>query len=700
MSKILYKFGADHNEGGAEDKNLLGGKGANLAEMAKLGLPVPPGFTITTEMCAKYYSPNLNKAEFVSELRSVILPALKELEAHFGYMPLISVRSGAPVSMPGMMDTILNVGLTSKNLSEWADRIGERAAYDSYRRLIQMFSNVVWGLPMEQFEDALEEVKAALDVDSDADLTPAALQALIKKYVSIVEAASCPWPDTIEDQVIVAVLAVFKSWGNDRAITYRQLNGIPDSMGTAVNVQAMVFGNMNEESCSGVLFTRDPATGEPGMMGEFLPNAQGEDVVAGIRTPLELGKMGSWNEAAYSKLYSLAMQMEAHYRDMQDMEFTVQNGELFILQTRNGKRSAKAAIRIAMDLLEEGKIDKATALSRVSYKQFLLAQKPVIDPKFDKAPAGEGIAAGGGVVTGQAVFSSEAAELAGGNVILVAKETTPDDIGGMNASVGILTSTGGATSHAAVVARGMDKTCVVGCTDLKINGTSADLNGVSFEENDTISIDGSTGRVWVGKVPVLSATADPAFRAFQKLALSKKKFMQVMSVENMEPVCGYMVYLRSEATSVDPASLSEALHTLKSSFCNKVVLDLRGPGALREASDAAIWGLFGEEPSSLDVNGVNKVLEEHKDMLDMLTLILPESVVVDDQSLPVVSEISSVAELVDAAGPVVLGEELANAVGGKAALNKLVSMLLKGGAAFSKFELRPTKDQVLVDSLA
>lgn len=707
MAKLVYKFGMGDNEGGAKDAKLLGGKGANLAEMAKLGLPVPPGFTFTTELCEKYQMSQAAKGVeaskffLVNEIGGAIDECLKVLESHFGYAPLLSVRSGAPVSMPGMMDTILNVGLTSDNLEEWSNRIGERATYDSYRRLIQMLSNVVWEIPMELFEEHLEAAMENQGVESDTELDETSLQQVIKAYLKVVSAHGYVWPNNMHDQLILCIEAVLRSWGNERAVTYRELNGIPHDMGTAVNIQSMVFGNMNEESCSGVLFTRDPATGKKGLMGEFLPNAQGEDVVAGIRTPLPFSELSGWNQSIWEELTGIALGMEKAATDMQDMEFTVQAGKLFILQTRNGKRSAKAALRIAMDMLEEGAIDKPTALKRVSYRQYLTAQSPVIDPKFKTKEHGTGIAAGGGIVTGRAVFSSAAAVESTGTTILVAKETTPDDIAGMNAAVGILTSTGGATSHAAVVARGMDKACVVGTVDLEFGSNNAILNGHILKEGDKVSIDGSTGRIWVDlEVPTISAESDPAFKAFQKMALSRKKFMQVINVEDLEPICGYMVYLTTTNAEMNPADLEGALAHVGKSFANKIVVDLRGAAGAREEEDSQLWDLFGAAETSIHADAIKIVLEKAEIPGKSLTLITSESTQDEFEDWNVLRQVGSVSELLDTNGAMIQTPELAKSVGGKGKLKKLLAMLRKGGATFNAFELRATKDEILVDSLA
>lgn len=457
----IHCFGKSKVDGDSSMKNLLGGKGANLCEMAKLGVPVPPGFIIPTSMCAKYVAAQGSAekaAKFQAALLASIKRGLKFITDEKGDS-LLSVRSGARVSMPGMMDTVLNVGLDDSTYPLWESKLGKECVTNCYDRLLDMFGGVVYGLKKGEFHsDSL--------------------------------------PDA-ETQVVEAAMAVFKSWNNPRAIEYRKINNIPDDWGTAVTVQAMVFGNMNDNSATGVLFSRDPSTGECGTTGEFLVNAQGEDVVDGSSTPLPLTEFGPTMGAKLAQqLFSIVVDLEAHYADMQDIEFTVEDGKLYILQTRNGKRSAKAAFKIAYDMVKGGMITKEEVKSRISNDQFKAVMSSVIDPSFTTPPDLTGIAAGGSVVTGVAVLSSEDAVNCKEPCILVTKETDPNDIAGMYASVGILTATGGLTSHAAVVARGMNKSCVVGCTS---------LSPIPFSNGTKITIDGATGNVWVGvDVPVLS----------------------------------------------------------------------------------------------------------------------------------------------------------------------------------------------------
>lgn len=470
----------------------LGGKGANLARMFKLGLPVPAALIIPTTVCRDYMA---DPKAVMSEIRTDTIP---KIAAYFtdigeGSIPLLSVRSGAKFSMPGMMDTILNVGLHPGNFQKWQDRLGEKCAQNCWVRLQDM-------------------------------------------YLGVVKVAA---PDTLEAQLEGAIEAVFKSWNNDRAKTYRKLHNIPDDLGTAVIIQQMVFGNLNDKSCTGVLFTRNPSTGEDEITGEFLVNAQGEDVVAGTVTPSPLHKLKAWNPTIAKKLAKLVSDLEFEYTDMLDVEFTVEDGKLYILQCRVGKRTAKAAIVIAMDLYKNKRLSAEQALKRVSYHQYLAATRPMIDPAFDRAPHATGIAASVGVASGVAVFSAQEALDSTLPCILLAQETTPDDIAGMNASVGILTSTGGATSHAAVVARGMNKVCVVGCGALQRASssqwqiTSGDVT-VTIKRGTKITLDGATGRVWVNRdVPIVNGKKDPVISEFSRLVHEVREFYEVIT----DPTC-------------------------------------------------------------------------------------------------------------------------------------------------------------------
>ena len=510
MKKYVYNF----KEGKASMKDLLGGKGANLAEMSNIGLPVPPGFTITTEACNEYY----NKGEQLwSELIDEIMEKLTDLEATTGKTfgggsnpLLVSVRSGAKFSMPGMMDTILNLGLNDevvKTVKDITDN--ERFAMDSYRRFIQMFSDVVMEIPKSKFERVLDEIKEEKGAKYDTDLTASDLKEVVEKFKSIYKAEKGEgFPQNPKDQLLLAVTAVFRSWNNERAIIYRAMNNIPGNLGTAVNVQSMVFGNMGNDCGTGVAFTRNPATGEKKIFGEFLMNAQGEDVVAGIRTPQTIEKLSEINQEVYDQFISVANLLENHYRDMQDIEFTIEKGKLFMLQTRNGKRTTAAALRVAVELVEEGKITKEEAVLRVEPAQL----DQLLHPNFDSAALkkalsiAKGLPASPGAASGKAYFTAADAVEASKNgekVILVRLETSPEDIEGMAMAKGILTARGGMTSHAAVVARGMGKCCVAGCEGLKVSEELKQFvaNGKVYKEGDYISLNGSTGYVYEGVIP-------------------------------------------------------------------------------------------------------------------------------------------------------------------------------------------------------
>jgi len=524
MGKYVYFFGAGQTEGKADMKNLLGGKGANLAEMANLGVPVPPGFTITTESCVEYY----NQGEQLWDtLKNEVMENLarleKAMEIKFGDNSnplLVSVRSGARVSMPGMMDTILNLGLNDDAVEGMAAVTSNpRLAYDSYRRFIQMFSDVAMGVDGSLFEHALDSLKKKKGYKVDTDLSVEDLKALVEEFKAIYKKEKGEdFPQDPMEQLWAAIEAVFKSWNTRRAVHYRKLHGIPDTWGTAVNVQTMVFGNMGDDSATGVCFTRDPATGENVFFGEYLINAQGEDVVAGIRTPQPINKSKkkssdevSLEEAmpkAYEQLVEIYKRLEKHYRDMQDMEFTIQKGTLFMLQTRTGKRTAQAAVKIAVDMADEGLISQEEAVLRVEPEQLDQLLHPMIDPKAEKKVIATGLPASPGAAVGKVVFDAEHAfeqAESGEDVILVRLETSPEDIKGMAAANGILTVRGGMTSHAAVVARGMGKCCVSGAEAINLSYQKKlfEVGGTTVKEGDWITLNGSTGEVMAGKVPTI-----------------------------------------------------------------------------------------------------------------------------------------------------------------------------------------------------
>ncbi len=531
--KYVYKFGAGKAEGNKDMKILLGGKGANLAEMANIGIPVPPGFTISTEVCKMYYE---NNGQYPEDVKQQIIDGVRHIEEIMGLKfgdpekpLLVSVRSGAPVSMPGMMDTVLNLGLNDETVHGLIKMSNnERFGWDSYRRFVQMYGDVVMGLKPESkeeedpFEVIIDKVKKEKGVKLDTELDAEDLKKLVELFkAEIKKRTGKDFPTDVWDQLWGAINAVFGSWNNERAIKYREINNIPPDWGTAVNVQAMVFGNMGDDSATGVAFTRNPATGEKIFYGEYLVNAQGEDVVAGIRTPQPINHNTKTDPSqvtleelmpeAYKQLDEIQKKLEQHYKDMQDIEFTIQHGRLWMLQTRTGKRTAAAAVRIAVEMVEEGLIDKETAVMRVQPEQLDQLLHPTFDPKAEKKVVAKGLPASPGAATGRIVFNAEDAEewaKKGEKVILVRIETSPEDIGGMDAAEGILTQRGGMTSHAAVVARGMGKCCVAGCGELEIDYREKTMaaGGKVFKEGDWISLDGSTGEVIEGKVP----TVEPA----------------------------------------------------------------------------------------------------------------------------------------------------------------------------------------------
>jgi pyruvate,orthophosphate dikinase len=538
MTKWVYSFGAGHNEGRADMRNLLGGKGANLAEMASIDLPVPPGFTITTEVCTAFYD---NGNKYPGELDGQVKEALARIEAAVGlkfgdkdHPLLVSVRSGARVSMPGMMDTVLNLGLNDETVQGLAKASGDpRFAWDSYRRFIQMYGSVVLGVDHHRFEEIIESAKIDAGVTEDTALTPEHWQAVAEEYKAMVQAdLGRPFPQDPEEQLWGAITAVFGSWMNPRANTYRRLHDIPASWGTAVNVQAMVFGNMGNDCATGVCFTRDPSTGEDIFYGEFLVNAQGEDVVAGIRTPQPLSKLRakpgevSMEEAlpeVYQDLVRVRTTLETHYKDMQDIEFTVQQQKLYMLQTRSGKRTAAASLRIAVEMADAGLIDRKEAVRRVNPASLDQLLHPTLDPKAARTLISKGLPASPGAASGVVVFNSDEAEMRstkGESVILVRIETSPEDIHGMHAARGIVTTRGGMTSHAAVVARGMGRPCVAGAGGISVDYGAQTLTagGRVVRAGDTITLDGATGEVFAGSVAMIEPALSGEFAQLMEWA--------------------------------------------------------------------------------------------------------------------------------------------------------------------------------------
>jgi len=556
-TKWVYGFSPEKTEGNRELKNLLGGKGANLAEMSSLGIAVPPGFTVTTEACLDYEK---NQNKFSDEVKEQIVSAIKEVEKNTGKgfgdssNPLLfSVRSGARVSMPGMMDTVLNLGLNETTVEGLAKLTeNPRFAWDSYRRFIQMYANVVMNFNLSMLESTLEDLKEAREVELDTDLTADDLKQLCSVYKDLISQESGQtFPDEPMEQLWLAISAVFGSWNNDRAITYRQLHAIPHEWGTAVNVQSMVYGNMGDDSATGVCFTRDPSTGDKRFFGEFLVNAQGEDVVAGIRTPHPINSE-SKNEtnnslstleevmpAAYNELVEVYKKLEAHYRDMQDIEFTIEKDRLYLLQTRNGKRTTAAAIKIAVDLVEENILSEEEAIMRVAPEDLNQLLHPRLDPEYNKTVLTKGLPASPGAAGGEICFDSDSAHMQSENgkkVILVRQETSPEDISGMVASEGILTARGGMTSHAAVVARGMGKPCVAGCSDIKIDSHNETMMvaGKIFKAGDLLTIDGATGEVIEGLVPTIAASIDENFAKFMSWVDSRRRLDIRTNADNPE----------------------------------------------------------------------------------------------------------------------------------------------------------------------
>jgi len=584
----LYPFGVHgtKSKGSSSMKEVLGGKGANLCEMSNIGIRVPEGVVIPTQYCVSYLSNGaISNKIMLSTIMEGVLVEVSAIEDAVGYQPLFSVRSGARVSMPGMMDTILNVGLTTSNLDEWVDRIGLVPALDSYRRLIQMFGSVVGGIKLEAFEDILKETGAA---DQPTEET---LIETIHSYKELyLDCTATDFPDTLEEQLEKSIIAVFESWDNDRAKSYRKIHDIPEDWGTAVTIQRMVFGNMGDDCATGVVFSRDPSTGENIPTGEYLVNAQGEDVVAGIRTPLPLIDMKGWHSDVLDQLCMTLSTLEHHYKDMQDVEFTVEKGVLYILQTRAGKRSAKASIVITHDLLSGGFITEEQARERLSLDLLSKSMTSTVKSTFTTPPDVVGIPAGGGVVKGRVATSAQIAlgVPAPTKIILVTQETNPDDIAGMHVSVGILTATGGLTSHAAVVARGMNKACVVGATQLEVKNNKVYCNGEPIaQDGDECCIDGATGNVWFGKDVPVDAGGVIA-EAFSLINLLSNGRPMLVDVDVKAPNYGLVdvsgtVILRSaslESDDVPDELIGDILEKAKEMYGSGLIVELEPLGYL------------------------------------------------------------------------------------------------------------------------
>ncbi|WP_415425207.1 pyruvate, phosphate dikinase [Staphylococcus borealis] len=614
MTKYIYAF----DEGQKSMKDLLGGKGANLSEMKRLGLPVPDGFTITTAACIEY----LRQGKSLStEVKTQLIDHLAAFSERTGKsfssdanLLLVSVRSGAKISMPGMMDTILNLGLNDDNVKKLADKTGDaRFAYDCYRRLLQMFGEVVYNVPMQSFDTYFEDYKARHNFENDAAITAEGLQEICERFKEIyVEEVYKPFPQEPLKQLEEAIEAVFKSWDNDRARIYRDLNDIPHDIGTAVNIQEMVFGNSGDNSGTGVAFTRNPVSGENKLFGEYLLNAQGEDVVAGIRTPKDISTLHDQMPDVHQEFVDVTKQLEQHYKDMQDIEFTIENGKLYLLQTRNGKRTARAAIKIAVDLVAEGVIKKEEAMLNVDVKSI----DQLLHPNFDDKALKEateiskiGLPASPGAATGRIVFSAEDAKVqaaSGHKVILMRPETSPEDIEGMIASEAIVTTHGGMTSHAAVVARGMGKCCVTGCSDLEINTIAKTVyyEGGELHEGDTISVDGSKGDIYIGEIKTVSAEHSEEFNQFMSWSEDIARLNVRMNAETPQDIkAGYefgskgIGLVRTEHMFFGAERLVEMRRFILSSSYEQRVEALNNIRKYQVEDFEAIFRLSGERPT-------------------------------------------------------------------------------------------------------
>lgn len=614
MTKYIYAF----DEGQKSMKDLLGGKGANLSEMKRLGLPVPDGFTITTAACIEY----LRQGKSLStDVKTQLIDHLADFSERTGKafssdanLLLVSVRSGAKISMPGMMDTILNLGLNDDNVKKLADKTGDaRFAYDCYRRLLQMFGEVVYNVPMQAFDTYFEDYKQRHNFENDAAITAEGLQEICERFKDIyMEEVYKPFPQEPLKQLEEAIEAVFKSWDNDRARIYRDLNDIPHDIGTAVNIQEMVFGNSGNNSGTGVAFTRNPVSGENKLFGEYLLNAQGEDVVAGIRTPKDISTLHDQMPDVHQEFVEVTKQLEQHYKDMQDIEFTIENGKLYLLQTRNGKRTARAAIKIAVDLVDEGVIKKEEAMSNVDVKSI----DQLLHPNFDEKALKQateiskiGLPASPGAATGQIVFSAEDAKAqadAGKKVILMRPETSPEDIEGMIASEAIVTTHGGMTSHAAVVARGMGKCCVTGCSDLEINTVAKTVyyDGGELHEGDTISVDGSKGDIYIGEIETVSAEHSEEFTQFMEWSEDIARLNVRMNAETPQDIkAGYdfgskgIGLVRTEHMFFGAERLVEMRRFILSSSYEQRVEALNNIRKYQVEDFEAIFRLSGERPT-------------------------------------------------------------------------------------------------------
>ena len=671
-------------------KENLGGKGYGLVCMSQAGIPVPAGFILPTSI-------SVDENHDFGKTSEAVMDQLVSLEKQFGYMPLLSVRSGARVSMPGMMDTVLNVGLTDKTIKIWEKRIGKRAAWDSYRRLYQMYGDVVLGVSKEMIKACRPKSKKA-----DSALTVKQLQKWVANLSFIVEL-----PQIAEQQLGCCVMAVIESWNTPRAKAYRKLHSYPETWGTAVNIQAMVFGNMNDKSCSGVLFTRNPSTGAREFVGEYLVNAQGEDVVAGIRTPLSLDEMATWSPELHEELLLTATTLEETNQDMQDIEFTVQDGKLYILQTRNGKRSAKAAFNIAYDLFTEGVVTKAEALTRVTLDQYYQATKPsIVEDGLAEADM-TGLPASTGIVTGLAVFSSEAAMACTEPCILITKETTPDDLEGMIASVGILTATGGVTSHAAVVARSLDKVCITGCDSLNLSDLTY-INSKGFEvclQDTMISMDGESGRVWVNNPPMLETSAHTtsveSLREWALDAGGEDTYTKVGVVPSEKLVLrkGGKYYV--DTVTIDHLSLPMWRGEMKKLL--KAVGEVGNTVAIQLKSDTADTGfhtsLFGAEAHAVAAWEPRIKWLAKQELPNNVVFVSASNGDLDTKDLPLVRNVKTIADLMQG-GSVMLSEGfIEEIVGGDTAMSELLTILTTAGHSITQVNAGLTELQKMKNAL-
>ena len=666
----LYPFGLNGTKV-VPAKTVVGGKGHHLVDMTHKGFTVPPGFVIPVSASQKYRK---SGSALIEDAMPSVMERLEAMKEHFGYMPLLSVRSGAAVSMPGMMDTILNVGLSQDNLQEWEGRIGKRAARDSMRRLLQMMGETVHGIEGDLFDRHIMESRVIEGVENDSEISEDGLLALIQSFRDVYASKGKAIPETLESQLECSISAVFDSWDSPRAVSYREMHGLNDLKGTAVVIQAMVFGNMNDRSGSGVAFTRDPSTGDNNIVGEFMVNAQGEDVVSGSRTPMNLVDLGEDWADMLLELKDVSHRLEDAYRDMMDIEFTVQDGKMYLLQCRSGKRTAKAAFAIASDMSVSHKFD---ARDMLTLDQYWDTNRPCIDPSFDTKPLAVGLPGGGGVVCGRIALSTGQAESFDGPVILVRKETTPDDIDGMIASVGVLTSTGGITSHAAVVARSMGKSCVTGIGELKIEDEAHKIciDDEYMYAGDFISIDGDTGGVWKGKVPVIQGGDDKAVSGFESRAMEELDVM--MKTDHLSSGKNERIMLAEMWGDI--SRTKKLLNELKEKDLENVLLDFKRPESFRSDKDTLLWDAFGrDERSSREyVDMVIQFLRENADMMKGLSVCNLESehdaVLLREAGISVCTKARTVGDLLSGEALVVDDDFVDDVLGGKEVLNKLES---------------------------